>query len=322
MRVCTKRKNLEMIIATHSGKFHADDVWAVAVLDLVFPGCELIRTRDPECIRKADFAVDVGGVWDPQNGRFDHHQKGFSGARQSGVIYASAGLVWKEHGARCVARLVHEYTGVALGAREAQEVAYAIDSDLVQYLDMADTGAARNAPGGYGLSAIISGFNPTWMDERQAQSMDAMDALRLRQFRRAMDFIADILRNQVKYRVGSMLAVEQVRRAKRFEDGRLLYLENASLPWTAVVRNEMPKVLFVMSCSVAEQRHILHTVAATAESFEARKDLPEQWAGLQGKELAAVTGVPDALFCHNGRFIAAAASFEGALQMARLALEA
>jgi uncharacterized UPF0160 family protein len=50
-----------MIIATHSGKFHADDVWAVAVLDVVFPGSELVRTRDPETIRRAVFAVDVGG---------------------------------------------------------------------------------------------------------------------------------------------------------------------------------------------------------------------------------------------------------------------
>ncbi len=45
-----------MIIATHSGKFHADDVWAVAVLDLVFPDSDLVRTRDPEVIAAADEA--------------------------------------------------------------------------------------------------------------------------------------------------------------------------------------------------------------------------------------------------------------------------
>jgi uncharacterized UPF0160 family protein len=41
---------------------------------------------------------------------------------------------------------------------------------------------------------------------------------------------------------------------------------------------------------------------------------------LRDAELAAVTGVPDAVFCHNARFIAAAVSFEGALTMARQAL--
>ncbi|HEY0846563.1 MAG TPA: MYG1 family protein [Noviherbaspirillum sp.] len=309
-----------MIIATHSGKFHADDVWAVMVLDLVFPGCELIRTRDEARVRAADFAVDVGGVWDPQAGRFDHHQKGFAGARQSGVVYASAGLVWRAHGARCVAQVAQERAGVALAPKQAQEIAYAIDTDLVQYLDMSDTGAARNAPGGYGLSAVVSGFNPTWLEEEQAGSVVAADALRMRQFRRAMEYMADVLVNQVKYRVGSLLALDQVRQARKLEDGRLLFLQNGALPWVQVVRNEMPKVLFVISYNPAEQRHMLHTVPATSDTFEARKDLPAAWAGLQGAELAAVTGVPDAVFCHNGRFIASAVSFDGALALARLAL--
>jgi uncharacterized UPF0160 family protein len=310
-----------LIIATHSGKFHADDVWAVAVLELVFPGCELIRTRDPARIDAADFAVDVGGVWDPQHGRFDHHQKGFSGARQSGVVYASAGLVWKEYGAHCVALLAQAHAGHTLAAKDAQDIAYAIDSDLVQYLDMSDTGAARNAPGGYGLSAVISGFNPNWMDEERAGGAAAIEEMRQRQFWRAMEFITDILINQVRYRVGSLLAAEQVRQAERLEDGRLLLLKNGALPWASIVRHEMPDVLFVISHDRTEQRYMLHTVPASTDSFDARRDLPATWAGLRDAELAVVTGVPDAVFCHNGRFIAAAVSFDGALAMARQALQ-
>jgi uncharacterized UPF0160 family protein len=76
-----------MRIVTHGGKFHADDAWAVAVLNILFPGSEIVRTRQPDLIEAADFAVDVGGIWDPATGRFDHHQKGFEGARQSGVPY-------------------------------------------------------------------------------------------------------------------------------------------------------------------------------------------------------------------------------------------
>jgi len=309
-----------MLIATHSGKFHADDVWAVAVLDIVFPGCALVRTRDADTIRAADFAVDVGGLWDPPAGRFDHHQKGFAGARASGVEYASAGLVWKTYGARCVARIAEELGGPALTADSAQQIAHAIDSDLVQYLDLADTGAARNAPGGYGLSAIISGFNPNWLDEQQAGSAAAADALRLARFRRAMEFIADVIRNAVRYRVGVLRAIAQVRQSQVMEQGRVLFVKNAALPWAAVVRNEMPKVLFVVSYSIADDRYLLHAVPAAADRYDARQDLPAAWAGLQGAELAAVTGVPDAGFCHNKRFIAAAASFAGALALARLAL--
>ncbi len=133
--------------------------------------------------------------------------------------------------------------------------------------------------------------------------------------------MADVLVNQVRYRVGSMLAASLVRQGRRLEGGRLLFLENAALPWSSIVRKEMPEVLFVISHSITENRYMLHTVPATADTFEARRDLPAAWAGLQGAELAAASGVADAQFCHNGLFIAAAASYEGALQMARLALQ-
>lgn len=311
-----------MVIVTHGGKFHADDAWAVAVLKILFPECEIIRTRDPAVIEAADFAIDVGGIWDPATGRFDHHQKGFCATRQTGVPYASAGLVWKEFGARCVSALASLHIGHALTDDAAQQIAYAIDADIVQYLDLSDVGAAKNAPGGFGLSAVISGFNTTWLDEQRMGYGDAAEAYRLSQFVRAMDILTDIMVNGVKYRVGALLALEQVRQAEVLEGGRVLFLKNAALPWSAVVRKEMPMVLFVISHSLSEQRYLIHTVPVSAESFEARADLPEAWAGLRDAELAAVTGVPDATFCHNGRFIAAARSFEGIRAMAQLALQA
>ncbi|MDO8298487.1 MYG1 family protein [Lacisediminimonas sp.] len=309
-----------MIIATHSGKFHADDIWGVAALMLLFPDSELVRSRDEAVIARADFAVDVGGEWNPQAGRFDHHQKGFRGARPSGVVYASAGLVWKQQGPACVSRIAQQVPGFAVTAEQARHIAEAIDTDLVQYLDMSDTGAARSAPGGYGLSAVISGFNPNWLDEQQAGDAAAIEALRMARFRMALGFMKDIIVNAVKYRIGGLTAVQRVRQATVLENGLLLLIDNASLPWASVVRNEMPGVLFVISHSISEDRYMLHAVPSNPETFEARRDLPAAWAGLRDAELAAVTGVPDAQFCHNGLFIAAAKSYEGALQMARLAL--
>lgn len=311
-----------MFILTHGGKFHADDTWAVAVLDIVFPGSDIVRTRDPQAIEAADFAVDVGGIWDPAAGRFDHHQKGFDATRPMGAPYASAGLVWREYGARCVSILAARHAGCELPEDKAREIAYAIDADIVQYLDLADVGAARSAPGGYGLSAVISGFNPNWLDEQRLGYGDAAEAFRLEQFRRAMALLADVMANAVKYRVAALLGLEHVRQAEVLEGGRVLFLKNSSLPWTQVVRKEMPKVLFVISHSIAEQRYLVHTVPVSADSFAARADLPQAWAGLRDAELAAVTGVPDAVFCHNGRFIAAARSYEGARVLASLALAA
>ncbi|MGF6179862.1 uncharacterized UPF0160 family protein [Massilia sp. UYP32] len=311
-----------MLIATHGGKFHADDAWAVAVLKVLFPEADVVRTREQARIDAADFAIDVGGVWDPATGRFDHHQKEFDGARASGVPYASAGLVWREYGARCVAALAERHTGERLADDTAQQIAYAIDADIVQYLDLSDVGVAKNAPGSYGLSAVVSGFNPGWLDEQRLGYGEAVEVYRMGQFMRAVEFLTDIMGNAVRYRVGAMLAVTQVRQAEVLEDGRLLFLKNAALPWSSVVRKEMPKVLFVISHSLTEQRYMLHTVSVDTESFDARADLPAAWAGLREAELAAVTGVEDAVFCHTGRFIAAARTYAGALSMARQALAA
>jgi uncharacterized UPF0160 family protein len=112
-----------------------------------------------------------------------------------------------------------------------------------------------------------------------------------------------------------------VRDAEVLEHGRLLFLHNSALPWTQVVRREMPKVLFVISHNLSEKRYMLHTIPVSPDSFAARADLPAAWAGLRDAELAAVTGVADATFCHNGRFIAAARSYEGIHAMALQALE-
>ena len=43
-----------MLIATHGGKFHADDAWAVAVLKVLFPDADVIRTREQARFDAAD----------------------------------------------------------------------------------------------------------------------------------------------------------------------------------------------------------------------------------------------------------------------------
>ncbi|WP_353864488.1 MYG1 family protein [Svornostia abyssi] len=68
-----------MKVATHDGSFHADDVFAIAVLRLRTPDLEIVRTRDTDVIAACDARVDVGLHSDPATGDFDHHQKGGAG---------------------------------------------------------------------------------------------------------------------------------------------------------------------------------------------------------------------------------------------------
>lgn len=312
------------IIATHNGGHHADDVFGVAVLYAlcrnISNDVKVIRTRDPERIVQADYAVDVGGIWDAASGRFDHHQKGFDGRRLSGVLYASAGLVWAAHGVDFVQKL---QPLSAITPAEATIVAQAIDDELVQYLDMADTGAANVAPDLFGLSALLSTFNLTGTQERAlraAQGKDVVEQAKHDAFMDACATTTRLLQNIVAEKIDAMRSAALVRNAERVEDGRIVVLRETGLPWFDVVCNEMPNVLFVVYPDSSEEQFQLRTVPVSPGAFVARKDLPRAWAGLRDAALAEATGVADAVFVHNSVFIGGAKSLDGALQMARLAL--
>jgi uncharacterized UPF0160 family protein len=64
----------------------------------------------------------------------------------------------------------------------------------------------------------------------------------------------------------------------------------------------------------------LEAVPRELGSFENRRDLPAAWAGRQGADLVAATGVEAAVFCHAKRFLAVARSREGIERLAELAL--
>lgn len=64
----------------------------------------------------------------------------------------------------------------------------------------------------------------------------------------------------------------------------------------------------------------IQAVSAAPGSFESRKALPEAWRGLRDEALSEATGVPGCVFIHASGFIGGAATKEGVLALARLAL--
>lgn len=66
-------------ILTHAGTFHADEISAIALLLLVYPGAEVTRTYDADTVKAAQadpntFVVDIGREYKPGMLNFDHHQ--------------------------------------------------------------------------------------------------------------------------------------------------------------------------------------------------------------------------------------------------------
>ena len=314
-------------IATHSGTFHADDVFGVGVLMGVFPSHTLLRTRNKDLVATADYVVDVGGIWDAATGRFDHHQRGFEGARPSrlvdgqsmpGVGYASAGLVWSAFGAAYVSAWAASH-GQTLDDAAVASVVNTIDHSLVQYLDIVDTGQGDVSPGIFGLSALIAQLNTHWLEE-QGLDLAAKAQLLETRFREAIAITRKFLDHAIGKKVAQIRAMDTVRQAPRLLGGKLLHLREGGMPWTRVVVDEMPEVMFVIYPDSDGNQYQIKTVPVEPGSFDTRMDLPAAWAGLRDQELAAVTGVEDSVFCHLNLFIGGARSFEGALKLAELAL--
>ena len=117
---------------THSGKFHADDVFSSALLLYLNPKITITRgSKVPE-------GYD-GIVFDIGRGEYDHHQKD-SRIRENGVPYAAFGLLWERLGAGIL----------------GEELAQTFDEAFVQPLDNNDNTGEKNE-----LATLIGNFNPT-----------------------------------------------------------------------------------------------------------------------------------------------------------------
>ena len=286
----------DITIATHNGNFHADDVFSIAALKNIFPAFNLVRTRDLEVIGKADVVIDVGGIYDPETGRFDHHQRGGAGERENGIPYSSFGLVWKKYGL--------EICG------GNQDVANSVDSSLVSTIDAIDCGHVEGVSKGISLSQTISMFNPTWEEESHYDVC----------FDEAVAFASRVLTRFIASASGGISAKSIVAKAiEQAEDPRVIVLEQYT-PWKRTVHALSEDALFMVYPSDSGQWRI-QTVPVEPGSFENRKSLPKAWAGLSDKALQDVTQLDDAMFCHNGLFIGGAASFESTMKMAVMALE-
>ena len=299
-------KNSKRII-THSGNFHTDEVFACAVLSLVNDGnVEIVRSRDPEVWATGDYVVDVGGEYDVVRGRYDHHQQGGAGTRENGIPYSSIGIVWKEFG-----------EALCGDAQSAQR----IDEKLVQPVDMADNGVdsfnlTEQKVFPYLLHHVVTAFRPTWKEEENGTlSFDGG-------FARAVEIAKQVILREITLakdqREGERIVADLYEKS---EDKRIIVIDG-QYPWEWIL-TQFPEPLYIVKPDHENGgKWKVKTVRNSVDSFESRKLLPESWAGKRDQEFVEITGVADAFFCHNKRFIAGAGSKEGALALAKLALDA
>lgn len=274
-------------LGTHDGSFHADEVTACSLL-LLFDRIDrdkVFRTRDPEVLDKCDYVCDVGGLYDPEKRRFDHHQAEYRGSMSSAGMVL---LYLKERGVIDP----HLYD--------------AFNKTLVMGVDAHDNGQAKLEPGTATFSQVVSNFLPIEYDV----SKDEMD----KAFFRAVDFAMghlDRLQKRHRYTIDCQAAVK-----KAMAGASNVLIFNESIPWMEnffELGGEVHPAQFVIMPS-GNHWKLRGIPPSMNERMKVRKPLPEEWAGLHEEDLKRVSGIPGAVFCHKGRFISIWETKEDALK--------
>ena len=274
---------------THSGKFHADDVFSAALLLYLNPEINISRgNKVPE-----DFD---GIVFDIGRGQYDHHQKD-SRVRENGVPYAAFGLLWETLG--------EEILG--------QELAEKFDQSFVQPLDNNDNTGEKNE-----LATLIGNFNPAW--DAQGGNDEA--------FFQAVSVAGMILENKFERYRGNERAdkrVEELLEAhemailsgkKGKEESKILVLPEFVPCQKRLSETEIAFVIFPSNrggyCIQPQKKEY---------SLNYKCSFPVEWLGLENEKLIEKTGLESAGFCHKGGFLMTAGTLEDAIKACEISLE-
>uniref|UniRef100_A0A2K5RIE2 MYG1 exonuclease n=1 Tax=Cebus imitator TaxID=2715852 RepID=A0A2K5RIE2_CEBIM len=269
-------------IGTHNGTFHCDEALACALLRLLpeYRDAEIVRTRDPEKLASCDIVVDVGGEYDPQRHRYDHHQRSFTETMSSlcpgkpwQTKLSSAGLIYLHFGHKLLAQL--------LGTSEE-------DSVVGTLYDKAGFKRAMNLVQEEFLQRLDF-YQHSWLPARALVE----EAL-------AQRFQVDPSGEIVELAKGGCPWKEH-----------LYHLESGLSPPVAII--------FVIYTDQAGQWRV-QCVPKELHSFQSRLPLPEPWWGLRDEALDQVSGIPGCIFVHASGFIGGHCTREGALSMARATL--
>ena len=277
-------------IVTHDGVFHADEVFATALIKLIAKSnnqnkIEVVRTRNPKILQE-HLAAENSIVIDVGNSEFDHHQElKYNTINGEKIPMSSFGLVHKKF--------------LELGL-------ISFDKDLqnlVTEIDKADNGVAPST-----VSTLIRTFTPNWNDTSDTAMDDA--------FEKAVKFAKKILKNMLEKTNSSLLAEEAIKdeiqklktqnefKTKNKKRNYLILETFIPFQETIIKYNETvseeDKIKFVINKN--KNKFNLHTIKKSLGNFENHVDLISL-------DMAKELGI-NVDFIHNNKFFAVADSVE------------
>lgn len=282
-----KQKNASAF--THSGKFHADDVFSAALLLYLNP--EITITRGNQVPENYE-----GLVFDIGRGQYDHHQKD-SRIRDNGVPYAAFGLLWEKLGPEIL----------------GEELALKFDESFVQPLDINDNTGEKNE-----LATLIGNFNPGW--DSKSNNDEA--------FFQAVSVAGMILENKFERYLGNERADRRVEEVLTEHAASLASgdtpAENTNiliLPEFIPCQKRLSETNIAFVIFPSNRGGYCIQPQKKEYSMNYKCSFPAEWLGLENEELEQVTGLQSAGFCHKGGFLMTVGMLEDAVKACRISME-
>ncbi|XP_043251985.1 MYG1 exonuclease [Colletes gigas] len=328
-RFVTMMRNIK--IGTHDGAFHCDEVLAYFLLKLLprYKDAVVVRTRDKSILDTCDIVIDVGGEYNHSKHRYDHHMRDFKESLStvikkpgydSQIKLSSAGLIFCHFGHEIIKQLIPEASD-----SDVENIFKKVYDTFIKEVDGIDNGVAMyEGEPVYrivtDLSSRVQTLNPPW----NSTNIDINE-----QFYKAVELTGQEFMQHINYTKNVWLQARSIVQEsidKRFEvdpSGEIIELSQY-VPWSEhlfTIEKEMnlqPSLKYII---YKDDSYRIRCVPQGCGSFICRIFLPEPWAGLRNEQLERSSGIEGAEFVHSTRFIGSHNTREGALKMARKAIE-
>ena len=290
-------------VVTHNGLFHADEAFGIAFLSLLL-GSEMrvVRTRNPAQIEQADVALDVGGVYNSDGLRYDHHQKDFLDVHEgTSIKLAACGLIWRHYGTCLITKLHPE-----LDVEQVQSLWQTVDETVCRPVDMQDNGQNTFKVEGAEAQALTISMMVSSFNQQDIYSPAQDEA-----FLRVVEILKEYVLNFLRAGANKLQLLKEAEEAVRAQLGSKVLVLDKFLPYREAVlkANAEEGGQFDLVTYPAKGQWNIQTVPVddTTENFYSQRvSLPERLWGLTGPDaLKESLGGSVLVFCHKTGFLAA-----------------
>uniref|UniRef100_A0AC35TVH0 TPR_REGION domain-containing protein n=1 Tax=Rhabditophanes sp. KR3021 TaxID=114890 RepID=A0AC35TVH0_9BILA len=332
-------KTIMNTIGTHDGKFHTDEAFGCFLLKSLpqFKDAQIIRSRNPKTLETCNIVIDVGGVFDHETKRYDHHQRTFTETMSSLNVLpnfhtklSSAGLVYAYYGKLAIMSILN----VPEQTPEIDLLYEKMYENFVEAVDAVDNGISRCKctaeekayKKAESLDSRVADLVPQWNAEDQDTD---------KPFLKAVALTGDSFTTKLNYYYNAWLPARRLvetavnERHLFHESGKIIHFPTGGLPWKSHLSDlelelglaEMD-ILFAIYGDMSGTSYRVQTIPSrNGDAFGFKLGLHEEWRGVRDEDLGKLSGINDAIFVHTSGFIGGAKSLDGAIQMAIKTME-